>query len=196
METTRRAIARRTISLTRVRGRRNGGGSCIAFLSANRSVPCQRSGLFYPLPWSSRRCFANGVDNQSKPSRKWGGYNQPKRRPIDWRGFRAARKRALDLPTGSHIRKVRRAFVNKFLQISRVSVFGAPCVCNLEVRKYENQRSKNGQRTADQTSNGAREIYVRNQERLRRQRSSRDFTAEEQRRSVTGCHGWLVFNQP
>ena len=28
------------------------------------------------------------------------------------------------------------------------------------------------------------------------QRSSRDFTAEEQRRSVTAFHGWLVFSQP
>jgi len=28
------------------------------------------------------------------------------------------------------------------------------------------------------------------------QRSSRDFTAEEQRQSVTAFHGWLVFRQP
>jgi hypothetical protein len=34
---------------------------------------------------------------------------------------------------------------------------------------------------------GAQEFYV--------QRSSREFTPEEQRRSVTGFHGWLVFRE-
>ena len=37
---------------------------------------------------------------------------------------------------------------------------------------------------------------VRGKPELFVQRSSRDFTAEEQRRSVTGFHGWLVFSQP
>ena len=37
---------------------------------------------------------------------------------------------------------------------------------------------------------------VRGRPELFVQRSSRDFTAEEQRRSVTGFHGWLVFSQP
>ena len=35
---------------------------------------------------------------------------------------------------------------------------------------------------------GRRELFV--------QRSSREFSAEEQLRSVTGFHGWLVFRQP
>ena len=37
---------------------------------------------------------------------------------------------------------------------------------------------------------------VRGKPELFVQRSLRDFTAEEQRRSVTGFHGWLVFSQP
>jgi hypothetical protein len=37
---------------------------------------------------------------------------------------------------------------------------------------------------------------VRGKPELFVQRSSRDFTAEEQRRSVTGFHGWLVFSEP
>lgn len=37
---------------------------------------------------------------------------------------------------------------------------------------------------------------VRGKPELFVQRSSRDFTAEERRRSVTGFHGWLVFSQP
>jgi hypothetical protein len=37
---------------------------------------------------------------------------------------------------------------------------------------------------------------VRGKPELFVQRSSRDFTAEEQQRSVTAFHGWLVFSQP
>jgi hypothetical protein len=37
---------------------------------------------------------------------------------------------------------------------------------------------------------------VRGRPELFVQRSSHDFTAEEQQRSVTGFHGWLVFSQP
>ncbi len=37
---------------------------------------------------------------------------------------------------------------------------------------------------------------VRGKPELFVQRLSQDFTAEEQRRSVTGFHGWLVFSQP
>jgi hypothetical protein len=37
---------------------------------------------------------------------------------------------------------------------------------------------------------------VRGKPELFVQRSSRDFTDEERRRSVTGFHGWLVFREP
>jgi len=37
---------------------------------------------------------------------------------------------------------------------------------------------------------------VRGRAELFVQRSSRDFTAEEQRRSVAGFHGWLVLREP
>ena len=37
---------------------------------------------------------------------------------------------------------------------------------------------------------------VRGKPELFVQRSSRDFTAEEQRQSVTSFHGWSVFSQP
>jgi hypothetical protein len=37
---------------------------------------------------------------------------------------------------------------------------------------------------------------IRGKPELFVQRSARDFTAEEQQRSATGFHGWLVFSQP
>ena len=62
---------------------------------------------------------------------------------------------------------------------------GAPVADAIEYRVLP---GTNWQLSVRSSVRGKSELFV--------QRSSRDFTAEEQRRSVTSFHGWLVFRQP
>jgi len=63
---------------------------------------------------------------------------------------------------------------------------GAPVADSIEYRVLPD--GTNWQLTVRSSVRGRPELFV--------QRSSRDFTAEEQQRSIGSFHGWVVFRQP